>query len=70
MSKLSYEELQRRYRNLYKKYRYWRHRQRELERIRRYRIRTSVSAEAGVEADVPEDVRVACSELDKIFDEE
>lgn len=67
MSKLSYEELLHRYKNLSARCRYWRHRQRELERMRRYRMRTKFVVEAGVRADVPEDVEAACGELDDLF---
>lgn len=76
MSKLSYERLERKYRalqhrnrNLASRCRYWRHRQRELERMRRYRMRTKLVVEDGVKADIPEDAEIACDELNEYFDE-
>lgn len=69
MSKLSYEELQRRYRNMYSRYRYWRYRNREIERQwRRRRKIKPVGSDAEVRADVPEDVETAGDELNDVFD--
>lgn len=65
----SYEELQRKYRNMYSCCRYWRHRQCELERQwRRRRKIKPVRSDVGVEADVSEDVEIACSELNDLFE--
>lgn len=67
MSRLSYTELQRRHRNLYKKYRYWRYRQREIERMRRYRMGVKLVAEDGVKSDIPEGEEIACRDLNEVF---
>lgn len=64
----SYEELLHRYKNLSARCRYWRHRTREIERMRRYRMRTKLVVEAGVRADVSEDVEVAGDELNDVFE--
>lgn len=64
----SYEELQRKYRNLAARCRYWRHRERELERQwRRRRKMRPVGSDVDIKAAVSEDVDIVGVELNDLF---